>query len=293
MSKLLCFIVCAAAFSLAACGYSNTENQIISLNIGDIVGDFSRSPVGESASASADTSGDSSSDETMTETVDDVTDIKEIPLKFVERFIGLKSFKAVTSGQTDSSMFIIKVEQKIDCLLVKDGENAYFYTKSDSDLVHTELTAYYRENLVNYSYNDEGFTTADLADYLQKFGVYPVGRSIEGFSVTEKTVVSVEKLQVDSSDEYCFLIVLDPEKSADAVRVQAKEFGGLDDYPVFSSVRLKVTMNRYFDPVSVDLTTEYRAKKIVETACVQHYVVTYSDVNGQVAIPDADRIPTE
>ena len=285
MKRIFCLTLCVLlAFSLCACACSNSNS--ISLNIADIIGDSSAtaSTDGTYVDRSAGGNGDNSATQPTFDTVESTTDINQIPTKFVDKLVALTSYKAVTAGQTVSNVFGLEVVQAIDCVLIKDGEKSYFNTKSESSLVKTSLISYFFNGNVNYKYKDADYTKADLITYLNKFGVYPVGRFIEGFKVSAETVRSVEK--VASETNYCFKITFDNDNSADAVKVQAKEFGGLNDYPTFSLIELTVTMDNCFSPIKVELTTEYKAKLIIETECKQHYVVNYTDVNGTVTIPD-------
>ena len=283
MKKFLSIAACLAlALSVCACTNRNKNNSI-SLDIDDLIGSAS---VSATVDDSAESGEPTSATEVSLDTVEATTDEKEIPVKFAERFASLDSYVAVTSGQTVSNVFGLEVVQTIECQLIKDGDRAYFNTRSESSMVKTSLVSYFYNGNVNYKYKSDDFVTADLATYLTKFGVYPVGKSIEGFKATAETIISVEKVQTESN--YCYKVRFDTETSADSVKVQAKEFGGLDDYPTFSLIELTLTMDNYFNPISVDLSTAYKAKLFLETDCVQHYVVTYSDVNGRVSIPDSE-----
>jgi|GEM_PF-5076547 len=271
-------------FTLSAC--SNNKAGSVSIDTDDIIVSSSVSTSAEESLSvsddqitSASNEENNSSEPTDVETVESVADINEIPIKFVERFVGLTSFKGVTDGQTNAF-----ITQKIDSVLIRNGDKVYFQTVSDSSLVHTSLTSYFYNGKVNYKYKDEDFTVVGLSEYLDKFGVNPVGRAIEGFVVNAETILSVEKLQTESN--YSFKVRLDPDKSSAANKVQTKEFGGLGAEPVFKSVELVLTMDKYFNPITVELTTEYTINMLFDIDCVQHYIVTYTNVNGEVSVPD-------
>ena len=297
MKKILCLII-VAVFAVAVCGCENAtgggkpkkdsagdDGKTSSSSVEDQSFEDLSSDTGDGFDdSSAEEGGDTSAE--TDDTVENTSDINTIPIKFVDRYACLTGFKSETSGQTVSNVFGLNVTQSIYSVVIKNGERAYLSNKSESSFVKTSITSYFYNGKVNYKYKNDDYKVTDLLTYLGKFGVDPVGRSIEGFKIDDKTVLSVESVAVDK--DYRFKIVLDPETSADAVKIQAKEFGGLDAYPVFSSIVLIVTMNNCFDPISIELSTEYKAKLLVETNCKQHYVVTFSDVNGEIAIPDED-----
>ena len=270
-------ICVALTIPLCACAATGNKSDI-SLDIDDIIG-YSVSASGDNTGANVGDTSVSSTEEN-TNAVLAVENINEIPVKFVDRFVTLTSFKSVTEGQTTAPL----TDQSIYSEVIKSGDKAYFYTKSESTWVSTAMTAYFNNGKVNYNYNDGGYKVATLAGYVGEFGVYPVGKSIEGFKISAETVLSVERVEVE--DNYRFKVKLDAEKSTDAVKVQMKKFGNLEDYPKFSSVTLTLTVNGNFDPISVEVSAEYKVKMIFEVTCKQNYTVTYESVNGAVTIPE-------
>lgn len=220
-------------------------------------------------------------------TVSDVEDIMQIPFLYVDNFVELTSFQAVTEGSTKALI----VDQSINTLTIKRGEYAFTNSKSDSAIVKTEHTAYFHREKVLHKFVHNGqesdYEISEVNDYLAEYGVYPIGRAIEGFTITEETVLSVEK---NGDVPYSFIIKLDGEKAGAANKIQMKKYGDFTSYPKFKSVTLVVTMTNDFMPVSVELTSVYDVNYLFDIECTQQYTVTYSNVNGEVSFPEEENL---
>ena len=268
MKRLLAFLT-SIALCVSLCACSGGAETSISLDVDEIIG--------SSAFENEQTSVDPDFDE-----VAQLTDYSSVPYKFMERLAGIRSFVATTDGKTATIL-----EQTIHSDLIKDGERGYLMTKSESALVKTGVTAYYKSGSARWMFKDEKqFTNGALTEYVALFGIYPLGGGIEGYAVNETTVLSVEKLE--SEQNYKFAISLDPETSTDAVKVQMKKFGSLDEYPKFSEVKITLTFDKHFTPITVELLSKYKAKLLFTAECVQTYTVTYSSINAQVSIPASE-----
>ncbi len=292
MKKTLCLLIALAILTFCFVGcQKKAEQPTISL---EKITFSSPATASEEASASAleDTSADvSASEETSVSvepepqkiTVSTVEDIRQIPILYVENFIKLDSFKSVTVGATNAI-----IEQSIDTLTLKRGDYAFTNSKSSSLLVNTEHTAYFHLDKVLYKDKDDTeYETAEINAYLEVYGVYPIGKAIEGFVISEETVLSVEK---NPEKECSFIIKLDGEKAGGANKIQMKKYGSLEVYPTYKSAQLIVTMTEDFMPVTVELSTVYTVDYgfLGEIECKQDYTVTYSQVNGEVSFPEED-----
>ena len=215
-------------------------------------------------------------------------DYKKIPSYIYAKMNDYHSYKAVTSGQTVSDS-LIKVTQSIDVTTIK-SEYSYTKNESHSDLVNTVHEAYYKDDKVVYRDKSSGnFSTSSLEDYLNTYGTYPFDAAIEGYSISEESLLSVTKVSKDGNT-YVFKAVFDNEKSTNNVKIQMKKFGGLDDYPIFSLIEMNFTINSDFTLSKIDLHTQYKAKKVFRTPCEQTYTVSYSNYNESIEVPNLDSV---
>lgn len=231
---------------------------------------------------------------TPAETEKKVSDLKEEEYKtfykyYYEKLNTFKTLKLVTKGETVSTVLFVEIHQSIDVTVLKD-DYSYMKNESHSDMVNTSHEVYYHEDKALYRDNEEtDYHLIDMKpDYLNKYGTYPFDNAIEGYIVNEETITSIS-LNKDT-ENYTFKFTLDVSKAAENVKIQMKQFGGLDDYPVFSDIKLAVTVKNDFTPVSIDVDTNYNAKKFLETPCHQTYNVTYSNLNEAVEIPNLNEI---
>ena len=223
-------------------------------------------------------------------TVDEIEekDYKLIPSYIVARMNKYTSYKNVTSGSTISSG-LIKVTQSIDVLNIK-SEYCYTKNESHSSMLNTIHEAYYHDSKVAYREKDSGnYTTSSLDDYLSVYGTYPFANAIEGYSVKEEAIKEVTKVSVEDG-KYVFSVIFDEEKSSNNVKIQMKKFGGLDDYPTFSLIEMTLVVSSDFTLSSINFHSKYSAKKILKTECEQSYLVTFTNYNESLEIPNIDSI---
>ena len=70
-----------------------------------------------------------------------------------------------------------------------------------------------------------------------------------------------------------------------------RQFGGLDSDPVFiKDTVMLITVKQDLTPVTLELSSYYSAAKIIETNCHQNYVVTYSNFDEIIQIPNLDEM---
>ena len=217
---------------------------------------------------------------------------KDIPMYLGTRLVHLKSYQAVTKGKTTATFLFIPVDQTIDVTTIKGKEYSYMKNESHSAFVNTTHLAYYHGDHIVVKDNGAGeFTQFDKKTYLEKYGVDPFGYTIEGFSLNEDAIKAVTK--EESAEHYKFKIEFDTEKATNNMKIQMRQFGGLDDYPSFSYCSATLTLQDDFTPVSIDIESYYKAKKGAETDCHQTYTVTYSAIDQDTPIPDLDTVKSE
>ena len=215
----------------------------------------------------------------------------QFPTYYLSKLNTYQSYKSVTKGNTHAVVTIIveiPTDQSIDVTAIKGKEYSYLKNESHSSFVNTVHTAYYKGQDVDYSQDGGDYQKNTLEEYLNTFGTYPLDNAIEGYKVTGDAIKSISKLE--STTDYKFKLEMDPEKSTNNVRIQMRKFGGLDDYPVFENISMTITVKDDFTPVTIELDSNYTAKKGMESKCHQTYTVTFSDFNQDIEIPDLDSV---
>lgn len=217
-------------------------------------------------------------------------ELNKFPLYFLRKLAGYNSYKAVTQGKTSAEILggLLKVDQTIDVTAIK-SEYSYLINESHSDMVNTIHIAYYFGDKAVYKDNDGDYQVSSISDYLDIYGTYPLETAIEGYCVTGESVKSVTRME--SEADFKFKVVFDKENATNNVKIQMKKFGELDDYPTFTDdTVMEITVKKDFAPVSLVLTSHYKATKIMESDCTQNYIVTYSSFDETIEIPNLDEV---
>ena len=225
--------------------------------------------------------------------VDELTEdkYKSVPSYIVARLREFTSYKAVTKGSTKATVvviFPIDTEQSIDVTMIKGEEYSYLKNESHSSFVNTVHTAYFKGDQTYSKNNDGDYQLKPLSDYLKTYGTYPFDTAIEGYTITDEDIKSVTKLE--SAENHKFKIEFNTETCTNNVKIQMREFGGLDDYPSISKVEITVTLKNDWTPITYELESIYTAKKGMDSECHQKYTVTFSDINKNPEIPDLAKI---
>lgn len=211
--------------------------------------------------------------------------------RYLNKIASYKTYKAVTKGSTKATVFFIETVQSIDVTLIK-SEYSYLKNESHSNMVNTVHEAYFHGEKTAYRNNDEAkYTVATLSEYLDVYGVYPFDAAIEGYLCGEGCIQSVEPIETEQG--YAFKLTFDPEKSTNNVRMQMKAFGGLDDYPRFSSIAIDVYVKSDLTPDHLDVTADYVAKMFLESNCHQEYRVDFSSFDETIEVPNLDEVESE
>ncbi len=222
-----------------------------------------------------------------------ISELKEEEYKsfynyYYQKLNRIKTYKAVTKGETVSNAVIMDVHQSIDVTVIK-SEYSYMTNESHSDLVNTYHEVYYHsKKALSRNKKSGDFSLSTLKEYLSIYGTYPFDSAIEGYIVNETTIndIQIEKV----NDDYRIKLTLDNEESTPNVKIQMKKFGSLDKYPKFSQININLLLKDDYTPLSIDVDTKYKAQKIMETSCHQQYTVTYSNIDQVVEVPNLDSV---
>lgn len=214
------------------------------------------------------------------------------PRLYLKKLSSYSTYQSVTKGSTKASVSFIGIpidtEQSIDATVIK-GDYSYLKNESHSTLVNTVHTAYFHNDKA-LSKNDAGneYSLTTLSEYLNIYGTYPFDQAIEGYLINKESINSITKLE--SEENHSFKIDFNIEKSVNNVKIQMREFGGLDDYPNFEKVEMTISIKDDFTPININLQSKYTAKKGMVSTCEQHYQVTFSSFNEVIDIPDLELI---
>ena len=219
-------------------------------------------------------------------------DVSSFASAYSSKMASYRSLKRVSSGKTLSKVLFIDSEQSIDVLAVKNGEYSYLNNESHG-VVNTSHTAYFRgENALVKDNSATSYTAMAMGDYLAKYGVDPFNDVFEGFSVREETVKAFS-VEAVGDGTYKAKLELNPDNAANNVKIQMKQFGGLDEYPTFKTIGITFHFGADLAPIDTVLHSEYTAKLFVASECTQDYTVTFSELDGDPEIPNLESIKSE
>lgn len=218
----------------------------------------------------------------------------EVIYAYLYRQSQFSSYKITTTGSTYASKGIINYTQKIDNVAVKHADEYFAQAVSSSSFVNMSHQSFSKtvDGVSKVAYRNDlsgDISTASRADYKTVYGIAPDDVALGGFIINDNTVQS---FSVDLSDKsnlkYVVTLKADSDEGLGAMRTQMKQFGGLDNLPVFSSVKLTLTLKNDWTPVSLTTESAYSISISVlgEMDCTQKITATYSAVNGSVEIPD-------
>lgn len=177
-------------------------------------------------------------------------------LKIIGTLESTENYKWTTSGDTRAKKGIIDYVQNVNSSLEKNGEKWTSVSKSSSLFVNLEHevgayggTAKYKDS------REDGEKTVGYEEYRKKFGVLPCDKGFAGYIINSRTVLSaVNKCGQDGL--YTLEAELSPNSAAN-MKIQMKNFGGLNDYPAFERIAFSITYDEHFRVVSYVTSATY------------------------------------
>lgn len=215
----------------------------------------------------------------LEKSIEDVNDL-DIPYYIMEKMVKT-DYKKITKGSTLAKL-IIKYNQSIDGIIIKEGNRGYVKNISNSTLVNVYHEAYFIDNNVSYKTKEKNdLTTIALNDYVNSYGINPFINQIEGFIINNKSLIDCKKIK-EENNQYIYNLKIDGNIGGDYNKIQMKAYGNLNDYPVFSSVEMEITINRDYSISTILYESQYKVSyPVLGTAnCTQTYIVTYSELNS-------------
>ncbi len=221
----------------------------------------------------------------------DELDAYNVAYAFIDKQDKLTSYELLTTGETVATKGIITYTQEIENLEIKHGDEYFQQAISSSSLVNMSHQAFVKGDSVAYRNATSGdISTATKAEYKSVYGISPDDAAIGGYIFNADTIVYAELVSENADGSYTYRYVLDGDTAGANAKLQMKEYGGLSGYPVFSDLTLTLTINSDWTPICITTAAEYTISKSVlgEMSCTQNLNCVYSNVNGDVAIPDTE-----
>ena len=124
----------------------------------------------------------------------------------------------------------------------------------------------------------------DEAQYQERYGLW--ADEFSDYVINEETVLEVTPIEKTEDGNYTFTASLDGEQSTYYYKHQMVTMGDLDDYPVFSSVKLTFTFGADWTIYSLGIEEEYTSRKGVDASCKGSSVITYSYEEADADVSD-------
>ncbi len=124
----------------------------------------------------------------------------------------------------------------------------------------------------------------DEAQYQERYGLW--ADEFSDYVINEETVLEVTPIEKTEDGNYTFTASLDGEQSTYYYKHQMVTMGDLDDYPVFSSVKLTFTFGADWTIYSLGIKEEYTSRKGVDASCKGSSVITYSYEEADADVSD-------
>lgn len=126
----------------------------------------------------------------------------------------------------------------------------------------------------------------DTAQYEERYGLW--AGEFSDYVINENTVLEITPLEKTEDGLYTFTATLDNEDSTYYYKHSMVTMGDLDDYPVFSSVKMTFTFGADWTIYSLAIDENYTSRKGVDADCVGNTVITYSYDEAAADVSDYD-----
>ena len=114
----------------------------------------------------------------------------------------------------------------------------------------------------------------DTAQYEERYGLW--ASEFSDYVINENTVLEITPVEKTEDGLYTFTATLDNEDSTYYYKHSMVTMGDLDDYPVFSSVKMTFTFGADWTIYTLAIDESYTSRKGVDADCVGNTVITYS-----------------
>ncbi len=208
----------------------------------------------------------------------------------IGRLSQIDTYKSTSTGTSVASVGgLFGYTQKTDCVSIKHGDEFYTDSNSESRFVTVKQEVFAKGGKIAYRVNGGDIVNTEAESYKEVFGVTP-DKLLSGHIFNDETIAYAQFTSVENG-EYTFRVVLDKDKGNALLIKQMKEYGNLNDYPVFTeNTVIDLTLKEDFTPVKFSYTSKYIVNVSVlgDLPCVESNEVVFSDFNEEVAIPDTE-----
>ncbi len=215
---------------------------------------------------------------------------------FLQKQSELDSYIITAEGEAVADLAGYK--QDIHNVTYKNGDDYLNQASSDSVLVKMKHQSFSKNGKVVYRNSFDGeMKVAEKEDYKKVYGFTADDVTLGGYVINPKTLRYAELRETQGDTfTYYFRLAGDQsyangsatESATTGIRLQAKAYGSLDNLPAYSDVDVTLTVKKDWTPVSYTSSCSYVGKKVLEMNIVQTLTCTYSSVNQNVVIPDAE-----
>lgn len=126
----------------------------------------------------------------------------------------------------------------------------------------------------------------DTAQYEERYGLW--ASEFSDYVINENTVLEITPVEKTEDGLYTFTATLDNEDSTYYYKHSMVTMGDLDDYPVFSSVKMTFTFGADWTIYTLAIDESYTSRKGVDADCVGNTVITYSYDEAAADVSDYD-----
>lgn len=126
----------------------------------------------------------------------------------------------------------------------------------------------------------------DTAQYEERYGLW--ASEFSDYVINENTVLEITPVEKTEDGLYTFTATLDSEESTYYYKHSMVTMGDLDDYPVFSSVKMTFTFGADWTIYTLAIDESYTSRKGVDADCVGNTVITYSYDEAAADVSDYD-----
>lgn len=171
------------------------------------------------------------------------------------------NFMIQTKGNSLAKQGLIQYQQDIKTTTYAINEQFFMNTESSSLFIkfkHQAFVDYQFVYLLDSNENNQ-LQKITIANYKEKYGIIPSYQTIFSFTINEETIKECYFNQ--NQDILTYFFILDNETATENIKIQMKQFGGLNDLPTFSKIILNLNVNHNFELLSYQSYAQYQIKK--------------------------------
>lgn len=199
------------------------------------------------------------------------------------------TYKVTGKGVTVADKGIISYTQNTDTVAIKNGNEFYTDSVSDSSFVKVKHEAFLKNGKVAYRNDGGEILNTTEEDYASVYGVTPE-KLMSGHVYNAQTIVFAQ-LVSSQNDRYEYTVVLDGNEATTLLVRQMKMLGGLSSLPVFTdNVVMTLVIGEDFTPVSLSYESKYSVSVAIlgNMTCREEFELVFEDFGAAAEIPDTE-----